>query len=366
MELVPSSALQVDIFVSNTEVKNNRNSMMSTHFPDTSPITPGELAPPSAQFMGRNRSGSNSSVDSIHSGGTSALNSTIDLSYLQNGNDGFDYYHSHELGHEAHILDYTNFDGEVDTKAPGEANINRKLQKEGKIRRAKSRRSAAAAAAKMDLDSRSRQGTGASTNPANHISPIAEHGGERNFSRPMPRSGRTSPTPEGHGLPKGAYSPGAPPPSAFDPRFAISAADQYRMPEGYLSPAELNANKRWSQLSGGPGSPGFHPLDSNRLSVVSMNDLRGMSPSPGFGAESIHKLVGEQPGSSGGGGDGEIEPRLEIDDQELEDIQVVSEMARPGKPKLDRILADEVGRSRGAVAVACEYQSSNLIKYPDI
>ncbi|PVG02808.1 hypothetical protein CPB86DRAFT_696988 [Serendipita vermifera] len=356
MELVPSSALQVDIFVSNTEVKhNNRHSMMSTHFPDASPITPEQFAPPSAQFMQqRGRSNSNSSVDSIHSGGTSALNSTIDLTYLQHGNDGFDYYHSQELGHEAHVLDYTNFDGEVDTKAPGEANINRKLQKEGKIRRAKSRRSAAAAAAKMDLEARSRQGTGGSANPPNHISPIAEHGGERNFSRPMPRSGRASPTPNMHGLPQGAYSPAAAqhPPSSFDPRLAVSAADQYRMPEGYLSATELNANRRWSQMSGGPGSPGFHSADPNRLSVISMNDLRGMSPSPVFGADSIHKLVGERPGSSAGD-DGEMEPRLEIDEQELEDIQVVSEMARPGKPKLDRIVADEVGRSRGAVAVAC-------------
>ena len=41
----------------------------------------------------------------------------------------------------------------------------------------------------------------------------------------------------------------------------------------------------------------------------------------------------------------------------------ISEMARPGKPRLDRILADEVERSRGAIAVACK---SPLVVRPSI
>ena len=47
--------------------------------------------------------------------------------------------------------------------------------------------------------------------------------------------------------------------------------------------------------------------------------------------------------------------RLDLDDQEVEDVGVVAEHARPGKPRLERILADEVERAKGAVAVACEY-----------
>lgn len=42
-----------------------------------------------------------------------------------------------------------------------------------------------------------------------------------------------------------------------------------------------------------------------------------------------------------------------ISEEEARDINVVAEHARPGKPKLDRILADEVEQSEGSVMVAC-------------
>ena len=44
---------------------------------------------------------------------------------------------------------------------------------------------------------------------------------------------------------------------------------------------------------------------------------------------------------------------MHIDPQEVFDLQIVSEWARPGKPKLGRILQDEVEASKGRVAVAC-------------
>ncbi|KAL1747574.1 hypothetical protein HDZ31DRAFT_31801 [Schizophyllum fasciatum] len=49
-------------------------------------------------------------------------------------------------------------------------------------------------------------------------------------------------------------------------------------------------------------------------------------------------------------GDG---PQLYVGSEELHDVARVSEFARPGKPRIDRILADEVERSRGSVVVAC-------------
>jgi hypothetical protein len=45
--------------------------------------------------------------------------------------------------------------------------------------------------------------------------------------------------------------------------------------------------------------------------------------------------------------------RLEVKEQEMRDVAVVSEQARPGKPKIHRILQDEVQRARGSVVVAC-------------
>jgi len=60
------------------------------------------------------------------------------------------------------------------------------------------------------------------------------------------------------------------------------------------------------------------------------------------GSESIHNLL-----SSG------MEVRLEPDEHEIHAINVVAEHARPGKPKLNAILAEEVEDSQGSVIVAC-------------
>ncbi|KAG8847443.1 hypothetical protein FRB91_011760, partial [Serendipita sp. 411] len=359
MEMVPSSALQVDIFVSNADITTyksnpNRNSVLTEAGLD-------ELAPPSAQFMRRPRTQSNSSVDSLVSA-NSALNSMVDVSYMQQSGSsygGMDYYHSNELGHESHVLDFTNFDGEDDTRVPGEAKMSKRVQKEGKIRRAKSRRVAAAGAAKVDLEARSRHGAAPTGRPDAQMPQIA-------------RAAPPSPTNPSAGLPQGAYSPISATqtsPVSYDARYVTSAADQYRSPDAFLSPTDLAAQRRWSAASlsamRGPsprpssphGHDGHHMNagNPNRFSVASMGDLgaHAISPSPGPGAESMHRLVmGDRP-------DSVVESildsyvRLEIDDQELDDLHVVAEMARPGKPKLERVLADEVGRARGAVAVAC-------------
>jgi hypothetical protein len=45
--------------------------------------------------------------------------------------------------------------------------------------------------------------------------------------------------------------------------------------------------------------------------------------------------------------------QFDISEEEVRDINVVAEHARLGKPKLDRILADEVEQSEGSVMVAC-------------
>jgi hypothetical protein len=65
-------------------------------------------------------------------------------------------------------------------------------------------------------------------------------------------------------------------------------------------------------------------------------------------AGSVRALITEV----GTGAHGE-EVNLVIDPQELYDVSVVSEYAQPGKPKLDRVLADEVQQSKGSVIVAC-------------
>jgi hypothetical protein len=66
-------------------------------------------------------------------------------------------------------------------------------------------------------------------------------------------------------------------------------------------------------------------------------------------AASVRALLPEV----GKGAHGE-EVSLVMDQRELHDVGVVSEYARPGKPKLDRILADEVQHSDGSIIVACQ------------
>ena len=53
---------------------------------------------------------------------------------------------------EDHVLDLTNFDGEDDTRVPGEMQLSLRVKKEGRLRRAKSRKVQAAALAKADLN----------------------------------------------------------------------------------------------------------------------------------------------------------------------------------------------------------------------
>lgn len=329
IDMVPNSALQVDIFVSNIDPKRystiTEHSFM-THYDDNT------LAPPAPGFMQRKRSGSTSSVDSVDDSGRDL----VDMSYLPAAGNG-DVYHSVILGHDEHVLDYTNFDGEDDTQAPGEANLNKRVQKEGRIRRAKSRRAANATSAKDELKQRAEE-------RARHLPPL-----DTGYPQPHSPSSskRLSPSPR-------PTSPSRSPNFPIYPTLSTThsggdephaSADAYRAgrPSNDHLPGDDKRN-RWSLTSGPGNSPPNHSPPRN-------------SPSP-FGSnvfasgpmDSVRNLVAETG-----------IPLLDIDADELEDMHVISEMARPGKPRLDRILADEVERSRGATAVACK---SLLVVHP--
>ena len=51
---------------------------------------------------------------------------------------------------------------------------------------------------------------------------------------------------------------------------------------------------------------------------------------------------------------------LVLDASEARNLQAVSEWARPGKPRLAKILVDEVESAKGRVAVACTFLSLSL------
>jgi len=54
------------------------------------------------------------------------------------------------------------------------------------------------------------------------------------------------------------------------------------------------------------------------------------------------------------------EPQLKLSEQEMRDISIMAEFARPGRPKIDLILRDEVDAAAGRIAVACEWSSISI------
>jgi len=48
------------------------------------------------------------------------------------------------------------------------------------------------------------------------------------------------------------------------------------------------------------------------------------------------------------------EPQLELCNDEMRDISIMAEFARPGRPKIELILQDEVSTANGRVIVGCE------------
>jgi len=48
-----------------------------------------------------------------------------------------------------------------------------------------------------------------------------------------------------------------------------------------------------------------------------------------------------------------LENLYDVSSTELDDLSYVASLARSGRPRLDRILAEEVNRASGALAVAC-------------
>jgi len=60
-------------------------------------------------------------------------------------------------------------------------------------------------------------------------------------------------------------------------------------------------------------------------------------------ADSIHSLIHQL--------DNMI--KLEVEEDEMVDANIIAETARPGKPKLERIIADEVENSQGSVIIGC-------------
>ncbi|TRM56221.1 hypothetical protein BD626DRAFT_551656 [Schizophyllum amplum] len=117
--------------------------------------------------------------------------------------------------------------------------------------------------------------------------------------------------------------------SVYEPESRLSTGltmSRGTTPDLHVSTSQLGLGQ--SQMGG-----------SSRRSSTLVDDTRPNTPWSAFGDEK-HLLDVEA-------------PQLHVEADELRDVARVSEFARPGKPRIDRILADEVERSKGSVVVAC-------------
>jgi hypothetical protein len=102
----------------------------------------------------------------------------------------------------------------------------------------------------------------------------------------------------------------------------------------------------------GMTGPGFRPSPSP--SIINFDDTQSIA------GESVRNLLSRasRTGSmvllEDNGGDVHGDAGLWIDQADFAAMNVMSEMARPGKPKLSAVLEEEIDRSSGAIAVASE------------
>ncbi|KAG9045189.1 hypothetical protein FS837_006859 [Tulasnella sp. UAMH 9824] len=283
IEMMPNpNVLQVEIFVTNFNDKPGQDLPSVYSFGDHSGTHMDDpLAPPVPRFAREGKLERRMSASSEESDGNMSSTSSADLNYPGGGRAGSSK--SVEDSDDGHVLDLTNFDGDDDTYAPGEKNLSLKLRKEGRMRRAKSKKVAVAAQAKAALDKK-----------AAALAAVAES--EQSSAKIVP-------------------------PSAMDANrssVADSLLDRLASPSPYDDTKTLGGSE----------------------------SMRHLMPHQPY----IDVSTPTTPGSGLAGGD---DVALDMDEEELEDLAVVSETARPGKPKLDKILRDEVERAKGAVAVAC-------------
>jgi len=220
----------------------------------------------------------------------------VDLSYYTG--EYHDADGAGNLGHEGHVLDLTNFDGDNDEHMLGEAKMNHTVKKQGRLRRAFSRRA---------------QASGSKV--------------------PPPYVSEDSPS----------YA------ASLD---AVDLKDHRQGPETHKVPSSSSALPR--HLEASRRAPLAVSIPESQSSFASPYQPQSAISTETDRRLSVHSLARLWMPHVGTGASGQ-QVELHVDGQEMQDVSVMSEFARPGRPKLDVILRDEVSRSDGPVVVACEF-----------
>ena len=335
MSMVPAPGLQIDIFVTNFIPMRAPQLDVGHSYPPTPTTTIyldkdlQDLPPPTPGFARggamRPRDGSLESLDD-HEG---SVEDYIDLSYYTSEDHGHDGS-SHEQGrlgldHEDHILDLTNFDGDNDEAFPGEEALNRSVKKQSTIRRAKTRRATRATKASQQRF-REKRATSEARRQTQH-GPHPTHVQNPSHENSLSTDRLLSPTKTGIG-------------------HRLSMTEEVDLGNAAIHEAYLHMPRSPNTSAGGTPShtPPMSP-DGSRFSHPESHFSK-------WDSRSDNTSVRDMLPRTGVGAAGQ-EVTLEVDEQSMHDINVVSEHARPGRPKLDRMIADEVENSKGSTIVAC-------------
>ncbi|GAA5947950.1 hypothetical protein JCM3765_007042 [Sporobolomyces pararoseus] len=295
IEMCDSSQLQIDLFVTNDTPRRTRRR------PSAQPLaefaSTDDLAPPTAPFARQARSGS-PSRDSLASEVSDWSDAEDSPSRSRQFNQMPDYG-----DHVDSVTDLVLFEGEEEERTAAEIEVSAKLKKEGKLRRALSRRGAKAATA--------------SSAQLRHANPSTQRLYES--------------------------------PHQYDSFEALPLDNNETSPTVHESPYAPRSGS-FGDIGYRHGSPSLHYDDHAEAQTLGDNSSTRHLFS---GGRSQRNSVADLAGAASSSHDHEQGFFLDVTEAEQQDLEVVAELARPGYPRLERILDDEVSRSAGKTMVAC-------------
>ena len=298
LELSDPEALQVELYVSRNVPRPVRPSRPSSQLDLLDNTSSSQLVPPSAPFL--RQSGSRDSHLSFADSDASDLSDADDAPAAALKRNT-----AHNAGHaeaglgpdwvevQESVTDMILFDGEDDERTKGEELVSAKVRSEGKLRRALSRR-------QQGMSFKARKGLAAEA---------------------------VAPGPAA--IPEDAVTPPGSP--------------RLRMARSSRSVGDLSSDDFF----------GAHDLSLAHSTQGLMAGHRPTRSTSSFGT--LHPSVSttelnKPPAGAAAGADDAF---LDLTEDEHDDLDAVSELARTGYPKLDEILDDEIARSKGATMVAC-------------
>ncbi|BGP48271.1 hypothetical protein JCM10450v2_004143 [Rhodotorula kratochvilovae] len=327
MEMCDSTQLQVDLFVTHDAPHAPRRPRMSKPY-ESFAAGEDDLAPPSAPFArgGRRERGSIASELSDWSDSDAEGASTPSPRGSSTRRASSQPVLPAEYAGEVDsVTDLVLFEGEDDYRSAGEATVSAQLKKEGKLRRALSRR------------------------------------GQGGTLRRPGRASAPEPAPEAVGLPSADPSFEALPLDHSDELKPAAGSAAYDLPYDYppssLSYGDLGGHGpvRADSFDGGAYGYGYgYDAETETLgdAGASVRNLVKGAERPGISSSRSSSGPAGLDARAGAGTDGE-EAFLDVTAQEQDDLDAVAEAAKTGYPRLKQILDEEVERSSGKTCVAC-------------